>query len=135
MELVVLPNSLENQDDLFLHLQGQIEAKRELLMRKQKKIINISKQNQFLNSVKNDYVKYNQYILHQKEEQMKALKLLDGYLHDLKKSGSLSAQNIRDAKEEQKKIVKEMKSIRHNLDKIMTNTDQVSITLHNKVNK
>ena len=134
MELVVLPNSLENQDDLFLQLQQQIEAKRELLMRKQKKIINVSKQNHFLNSVKNDYVKYNQYILQQKQEQMKALQLLDGYLHDLKKSGSLSTQNIRDAKEEQKKIIREMKSIRHNLDKMMKNTDDVSSALNQKTN-
>ncbi len=121
-------NSKEQEDE-YLQLQYVIEAKRNMLLKKQKKIQRISKQNAFLEHIKNDYLNYNNYIVKQKQDQIKALQMLNIYLHDLNRSGQLSEHNIQDAKIEQQKIVKELKSIKHGLDKIMNDSSEINNSL------
>jgi hypothetical protein len=130
MELMNINRPLELTDQEFLQLQLVIEAKRNLLLKKQKKIQKISKQNAFLEQVKDDYVKYNSYIIRQKEDQMKALDLLNNYIKDLTSSGELSENNIKDAKHEQNKIKKELKAIQLGLDKLMNDTNDLTKTLN-----
>jgi len=133
MEIMTINRPLELTDNEFLQLQLVIEAKRNMLLKKQKKIQRISKENTFLQQVKDDYLKYNNYIIKQKEEQVKALDLLNNYIKDLTNSGELSENNIKDAKHEQNKIKKELKTIQLGLDKLMNDISDISTTLH--VNK
>ena len=116
----------EISDDEYLQLQNIIEAKRNMLIRKQKQLKRISKYNNLLQQVRNDYSKYNDYIVKQKQDQLAALRLLNTYIDDLKRSGNLSKNNIQDAKIEQRKIVKELNTIKHGLDKIMNDTDFIN---------
>ena len=134
MELVIRDNKpyLVQKDEQYLHIQEMIEAKRKMLLEKQKKLRFISKQNLFLEEVKNDYKKYNSYIIDQKQQQIKALDLLNNYINDLTVSGNLTKHNIEDAKEEQKKIIHEMKIIKGNLDSMMEDTDIIRKTLRDK---
>lgn len=137
MEINEYPSDMTNmtnnqQEDEFLQLQYIIQAKRNMLLKKQKKIQNIAKQNTFLENIKNDYLKYNEYIVKQKQDQMTALQMLNSYIEDLNKSGELSEHNIQDAKIEQNKIVKELKTIKHGLDKILNETTDVSNLLVNR---
>jgi len=118
-----------NHEDEYFQLQYVIEAKRNMLLKKQKKIKQLAEQNAFLEDVKNDYLQYNNYIVKKKQDQITALQLLNNYIHDLNKSGQLSQQNLRDAKIEQKKIVKELKFIKHGLDKIMNDSDEINNSL------
>ena len=113
----------EISDDEYLQLQNIIEAKRNMLIRKQKQLKRISKYNNLLQQVRNDYSKYNNYIVKQKHDQLAALHLLNTYIDDLTRSGNLSKNNIKDAKMEQRKIVKELNSIKHGLDKIVNDVD------------
>jgi len=113
----------EIHDDEYLQLQNIIEAKRNMLIRKQKQLKRISKHNNLLQQIRNDYSKYNNYIVKQKQDQLTALGLLNTYISDLSRSGNLSKNNIKDAKMEQRKIVKELNSIKHGLDKIMNDVD------------
>ena len=113
-------------DAMFLQLQHVIEAKRNMLIEKQHKLKKISKQNAFLQEIRNDYLKYNDYIVKQKQDQISALNSLNNYIHDLTRSGNLSKNNIKDAKMEQRKIVKELNSIRYGLDKIIKDTDLIN---------
>jgi len=124
--------SLENTDDRLIHIENLIDAKRMLLLNKQKKIRFISRQNRFLDEVRMDYNKYYNYIASQKQQQIKALELLNNYVKDLTVSGDLSKRNIEDAKYEQKRIMREMKSIQNSLDEIIKETDDVSLTLKEK---
>lgn len=132
MEIMSINRPLELNDQEFLQLQLVIEAKRNLLLKKQKKIQRIAKQNAFLEQVKDDYVKYNSYIIRQKEDQMKALDLLNNYIKDLTTSGHLSENNIKDAKHEQNRIKKELKTIRLGLDKLMSDINDINTTLQVK---
>ena len=116
---------LVNSDEKLIQIQDLIESKKRMLLEKQKKIRFIVKQNRFLDAVKNDYVKYYNYIAQQKQDQVKALQLLDNYIHDLTRSGQLSTHNIEDVKIEQGKILREVKSIQNGLESIMENTKHI----------
>jgi DNA repair exonuclease SbcCD ATPase subunit len=117
---------LENRDQQLLQIENLIDAKRKMLIDKQKKFKNLTKQNEFLNEVKQDYNKYYGYIVKQKEDQMSALTLLNGYIKDLTVSGTLSKNNIEDAKNEQNKILTEINSIKKGIDDIIKETGNIN---------
>jgi hypothetical protein len=119
MEIIPLRVVLKQNDEKFIHIQDLIEAKKNMLINKQKKLCVISKQNQFLEAVKDDYQKYYGYISQQKEEQIKALEILNNYIAKLTKEGTMSNNNIKDATYEQENIMREIKSIKRNLNGIM----------------
>jgi len=119
---------LTEKDDQFIHLQQVIEAKRQMLINKQKKLRFITKQNRFLEAVRNDYEKYYGFIEQQKRDQVTALEALDKYIKDLTVSGKLTKHNIEDAKAEQSKILREVKSIKHSLDSIIDDTQKLTNT-------
>jgi hypothetical protein len=138
MKVFIGPNNNNNndldddKDEQLIQLEQLIESKRRMLLEKQKKLRLVSKQNEFLDVVREDYAKYFDYIIKQKQDQVKALNLLNDYIHDLTRSGNLTKHNISDAKHEQRRIMNEMKSIQNNLDEIILNTRDVHHTLKNK---
>ena len=117
---------LENRDQQLLQIENLIDAKRKMLIGKQKKFKNLTKQNEFLSEVKQDYNKYYGYIVKQKEDQMSALTMLNGYIKDLTVSGNLSKNNIEDAKNEQHKILTEINSIKKGIDDIIKETGNIN---------
>ena len=118
---------LEKRDNQLLQIENLIDAKRKMLMDKQRKFKNITKQNEFLSEVKQDYSKYYGYIVKQKQDQMSALSMLNTYIKDLTVSGNLSKNNIDDAKNEQQKILTEINSIKNGIDDIIKGTDDISL--------
>jgi hypothetical protein len=120
----ILP--IEEKDKRLMQLENLIEAKKNMLIKKQKTLCQIFKKNRFLGEVKNDYVKYNNYIIQQKQEQINSFKVINDYINNLTISGKLSKYDIEDAKEEQRKILNEIKNIRHNLDDIIKDTNNLS---------
>jgi DNA repair exonuclease SbcCD ATPase subunit len=123
---------LENRDQQLLQIENLIDAKRKMLINKQKNFKNLTKQNEFLNEVKQDYNKYYGYIVKQKEDQMSALTLLNGYIKDLTVSGTLSKNNVQDAKNEQQKILTEINSIKKGIDDIIKETGNINSAVKHK---
>jgi hypothetical protein len=121
---IIVP--IKERDDQFIQLQQLIDAKKQMLINKQKKLRFITKQNKFLEAVKNDYQKYYFFIEQQKRDQIRALQVLDDYIKDLTLSGRLTKHNIEDAKSEQLKILREVKSIKNGLDFIIDDTEELS---------
>jgi hypothetical protein len=124
---------LENRDQQLLQIENLIDAKRKMLIDKQKNFKNLTKENEFLNEIKQDYNKYYGYIVKQKEEQMSALTLLNTYIKDLTNSNSLSKNNIQDAKIEQQKILTEINSIKKGIDDIIKGTDNNNLAVKPKI--
>jgi hypothetical protein len=133
---IILPIQIDlaSKDQQFIQLQQLIDLKRKMLLDKQIKYKKISKQNHFLEEIKNDYSNYSNYIMKQKQEQIQALEILNNYVRDLTISGKLSKQNVKDAKYEQKKIIKELNSIKHNLDEIINNNNDIINNNNNNTN-
>ena len=109
---------LPRKDDQFQLLQEMIDAKRDSLIKKQKTLHFLSKENSFLQGIRDDYSKYNKHIVQQKQDQMTALTILNKYIQDLSVTGELSKQNIEDARSEQKNILEEIDTIKNSLDTI-----------------
>lgn len=128
-ERLVVP--IREQDDRFIQIQKLIDAKKEFLIDKQKKLRFMTKQNKFLEEVRNDYKKYYGYIAQQKNDQIRALQVLDQYINDLTLSGKLTKHNIEDAKEEQSKILREVNSIKGSLDSIIDDTQELKYMKNN----
>jgi hypothetical protein len=120
---VVTKKHIEESDSRLLHIEQLINAKRRLLLSKQHKLKKISKNNHFLSEIRDDYKKYYGYIAKQKEDQIKALDMLNTYINDLAVSGELSKHNINDSKHEQKKILDEINSIKKGLNEIIQDED------------
>lgn len=127
---IVLP--IREMDNQFIQIQDLIDAKKKLLLDKQKKLRFISKQNRFLETVKNDYIKYHTYISQQKRDQIKALQVLDEYIKDLTLSGKLTKHNIEDARQEQSNILREVNNIKASLDELVDDTQYLENTLNRK---
>ena len=136
MEIIPIKLPLQmpllDKDKRLIHIEEVIEAKRRMLLHKQKKIRFIVKQNRFLDTVKNDYVNYYRYIIEQKQDQIKSLELLNRYIYDLSSTDILSKNNIEDAKVEQERILREIKSIKRGLDSIINNTNYINSELNKK---
>ena len=121
--------NLETREANFLQLQELIEAKRKMLLDKQKNFTVLTKQNHFLRDMKDDYSRYYKHIAQQKEDQMAALNLLKEYVHDLTTSGSLTRNNIKDAEMEQEKLLREVKTIKASLDSLVNKTRELETDL------
>ena len=127
MEIILpIQMDLASKDEKFIQLQQLID--------KQIKYKKISKQNRFLEEIKNDYSNYSNYITKQKQQQIQALEILHNYVKDLSVSGKLSKQNVKDARHEQKKIIKELKSIKYNLDEVIQNNNIDNNIDNNNIN-
>lgn len=118
-----LQNKIIDLDNEFNNIQELIKNKKKFLLDKQKKLLIIAKNNEFLDNIKEDYSKYYNYIIQQKQEQIKALGVLNEYVKDLTEYGNLTEFNIEDAYEEQKNIMDEINNIKYNLDEIISNTN------------
>jgi len=112
--------------DLYLQkIQDQILAKRQLLLNKQKMLQKTSKQNTFLHDVQKDYSKYYNFIIQQKENQIRSMNIIKQYLNDIVVSGKLTKKDIDEAKHEQENILGEIDHIKGSLDEIINETNNL----------
>ena len=112
--------------DLYLQkIQDQIMAKRSLLLAKQKMLRKTAKQNHLLNDIMQDYATYYQFIIKQKQDQIRSMEIIKQYLNDIIVSGNFAKTDIIQAKKEQKANLGEINNIRENLYEIMNQTDNL----------
>ena len=100
-------------------------AKRSLLLAKQKMLRKTAKQNHLLNDIMQDYATYYQFIIKQKQDQIRSMEIIKQYLNDIIVSGNFAKTDIIQAKKEQKAILGEINNIRENLYEIMNQTDNL----------
>ena len=113
------PMPLGERDQKLMQIEAQIEAKRNWLLERRKVLKKNIKDNRFLQGVKEDYEKFYNYTVKQKENQLKAFGMLNQYVSDIIISGKLTDLDIQRSKAEQEQIIGEMEKIKSNLDKIM----------------
>ena len=109
-----------SERDLFLYdIQDQIVARRQLILQKTKEIKKKGKCNIFLEDVANDYKKYHEYILNERQQQYNSMKTLQAYLDDLIKTDKLADYELKQAKRDHKEILHELDKIKIELDKVI----------------
>jgi len=105
-----------------LHLQQierEIKNKKKMLVKKKKDLEKKHKLNEYLETVKDDYSKYYNYILKEKQEQYNALVLLKEYMYDLIKTENLVDEQKRTAKHDQRDILGEIDKVKAELDELV----------------
>ena len=110
---------LAKRDQYLLKIEDEIQLRRKFLLEKQKKLEKLSRQNHFLETIKDDYENYHNYIVEQKEGQIRAMNSIKQYVEDLIVSGKLTDQDIRQAKDDQREITSEVKKIREKINEII----------------
>ena len=112
------PKTLAQRDISLTQIEAQIASKKKLLYNKRHVLGKTVEQNEFLENVRNDYKKYYDYIIKEKEE-YKAMNLLKDYLSTLMVEGKLTDRDVKSAKHEQNEILSEMGKIKTELDDIV----------------
>ncbi len=111
--------NLAERDKYLSKIEQEIKSKKDLLLEKRKYLQKISKDNRFLTGVNNDYQKYYDFIIKQKEDQMKTLNYLNDYISDMMVNTKLTEQDINETNQEQKRILNEIKNIKKSLEEII----------------
>jgi len=111
--------SLYEREMYIQRIMEEVERKKEFLLEKRKRLKNMTKENELLDSVKQDYDKYYNFILREKKEQMAAMEKIKKSLDDIIIFGKLTDIDLFNAKKEQDEIIKEMGNIKNKLDDIV----------------
>lgn len=111
--------TLADRDKYLQQIEQQIAAKRKLLLNKRNYLERTLKENVFLDGVKKDYQKYRNYIVKEKQDQLRAMNILKQYTEDLVVSTKMTEANIKETKRDQKEILREMEKIKMELDEII----------------
>jgi hypothetical protein len=113
--------NVADRDNYLNQIEQQIKMKRRLLLEKRKYLEENVKENHFLENVRNDYQKYHDFILKQKQDQMKSMQFLNQYIDDLMVSGKLTENDIVNSKKEKQEIMGELDKIKKDLDGLIKN--------------
>jgi hypothetical protein len=107
------------RDIHILQIEKAIKGKRDLLVAKKKDLEKKSKLNDYLSNVKEDYNKYYNYILNEKQQQYNSMLLLKDYLSDIMETDKLVEEQLRSAKHDQKDIILEIDKLKQEIDELI----------------
>ncbi len=111
--------TLAERDLYLVHIETQMEDKRRMLLEKQRTLKQIARENEYLEMVRNDYKKYYNHIVKQKEDQIRAMNYLNQYIDEIIVNGKLTDIDLENAKLEQDELIQEMAQIKGGLDEII----------------
>ena len=111
--------TLAERDLYLVHIDTLMDEKRKMLLEKQKTLQQTAKENEYLEMVRNDYRKYYNHIVKQKEDQINAMNYLNQYIDEIIVNGKLTDVDLENAKMEQDELIQEMGNIKSKLDEII----------------
>ena len=115
----LLKDNLATRDLKLIQITEEIQNKKKLILKKKKELEKKKSVNTYLEIVSNDYNNYYNYILEQKQNEFKAMKLLNDYVSDLVNTDKLVDNQLRLAKHDQKEILNEINKIQRELNNII----------------
>jgi hypothetical protein len=128
MKVIEILNDIDDETKIIM-IESIIANKQKFLLDCHSKIKSSYKNNEFLETIRSDYEKYYYYISQQKNDQIKALDLINKHIDNIK--AELSELNREDALEEQNKILDEIGKIRYTLNEIISDTKTLQYKLEN----
>ena len=121
---------LATRDQVIELLQSEINKTQDTVLDYLEEAKNVQNENEFLEGVTNDYKRYHNYILAEKERECKQLEMLIGYLDKVLQEAGLSAEMANRARFQQNQILGEMDKIKGELDRITGEQQQAQAVQH-----
>ena len=109
---------LAQRDQFIQQMQCEIDNTQDTIMEYLRDAENVQKDNEFLESVTNDYKRYHGYILQQKKEQREHIEMLSSYLDKNLDQANMSLEMAKRARWQQNQILGELEKVKTELDKI-----------------
>ena len=109
---------LATRDKIIELLQSEIHKTQDSVMGYLEETKSVQNENEFLESVTNDYKRYHKYILDEKERERRQMQILIGYLDKVLQEAGLSADMANRARFQQNQILGEMEKIKGELDRL-----------------
>jgi hypothetical protein len=108
-----------NRDLKVLQIDEEIKRRRDLIRKKKKELEKKSAMNYYLKDVGEDYSKFYNYAIQQKQKEYKAMHMLKEYIADLTKTEKLLDTQLKTAKYDQKDIMNEIDKIKGEIDELI----------------
>ena len=105
-------NATRKKDLNIYKMKDLLDRKRKLMFDKEKEIKELGNQNSFLETVVDDYKKYNTAILEEKIKQKKALKILSDHIREIAKNIKNDEFKLNRVKMDQTALLEEIEHIR-----------------------
>ena len=121
---------LATRDQVIELLQSEINKTQDTVLDYLEEAKNVQNENEFLEGVTNDYKRYHNYILAEKERERKQLETLIGYLDKVLQEAGLSAEMANRARFQQNQILGEMDKIKGELDRITGEQQRAQAAQH-----
>jgi hypothetical protein len=107
------------RDKWIQQIEDQIKTKKQLLSEKRKYLEKTKEENKYLEGVKQDYEKYKNHIVREKQEQLIAMNILKQYTDYIRTGTEITEETIHKTREDQKHILREIKKIKQGLDELI----------------
>ncbi len=117
---------LAKRDKIIELLRSEINKTQDSVVTYLKEAKNVQNENEFLDSIKNDYKRYHKYILNEKERERKQMEMLINYLDKVLEEANLSAEMANRARFQQNKILGEMEKVKKELDRLTTGDENIN---------
>ena len=111
--------SFGNIDEIKTILENEVMHKKTLLVDDLERLEEEREETEFLNEIAEDYKKYNQIILQQKQIQVKELMKILDYIDELTETQAVTKYTLNHTKNEQKRVIDEIKSLQSEMDKLV----------------
>jgi len=118
-EINIFELDIVTRDNYLKRIENQIQSKRNLLLDKRRKLEKATDENQYLEKIKSNYQKYYDHIVEQKQEQIRAMQILQTYIDDIITSNKLTDKDMENTMKEQQQILEEIAKIKNSLDEIV----------------
>ncbi len=117
---------LAKRDKIIELLESEINKTQDSVVTYLKEAKNVQNENEFLDSIKNDYKRYHKYILNEKERERERMEMLINYLDKILEEANLSAEMANRARFQQNKILGEMEKVKGELDRLTTSDENIN---------
>ena len=111
---------ISKRDEMIIQLQAAIKDNHDGVLLKLKELDSVQKDNRFLGSIYEDYRRYRDYIIQEKEREKTQMERLVHYLEKIVLEANLTDNMTRRAIMEQNRILGQLDTVKKELDKLVS---------------
>jgi len=111
------------RDQQIHQLKAELEHRKKILCNKRVLLKKTVKDNIFLKDVANDYEKYNNYVINEKEKQIEYFKILNNYIQGITLDLNFTDNKLKESKEDQDNILKEISYLKDEIENLVDSSE------------